>query len=118
MGEESLELGLKLPVPVVKPELVNALLRVLRQEKRWMTAIELAGCIGGTNDRLIRKAASAAAPSVVSWPGSPGYKAWEHCTVDEINHAMDAFGAQITDMIKRLNLYRSAYYRRFRGEGR
>ena len=52
---------------------------------------------------------------IVSFPGSPGYKLWANCSVEEINHAIEAFESQARDMIKRANLFRRAYHRRFRG---
>jgi hypothetical protein len=125
--DNSLDLGLKLPAPEVSPEqveqLVNVLMRGLHwltEEERtdangWMTAAQIASQLEDMSDRQVRKIAGAAAPAVVSFPGSPGYKLWGACTVDEINHAIEAFEAQATDMIKRANLYRSAYHRRFRG---
>jgi len=111
---EPLDLGLKLPAPAVTPEQVAQLVDVLRAGGGWMTATEIAARIEGVTERSIRKVASAAAPAVVSYPGSPGYKLWASCTVDEINHAIEAFESQARDMIKRANLFRRAYHRRFR----
>lgn len=122
MRDNSLDLGLKLPAPEVSPEQVEQLVAVLREgpaDKEewtgWMTAAEIAGKIEGATERKVRKTASAAAPAVVSFPGSPGYKLWASCTVAEINHAIASFEAQATDMIRRANLYRRAYHRRFSG---
>ena len=130
MIEQTLELGLKLPAPEVTPEQVKQLVEVLqegpqgdpkneRDRKRraagWMTAEEIAVRMVETSERDVRKIASAAAPQIVSYPGSPGYKLWASCSVEEINHSIAAFEAQATDMIKRANLYRAAYHRRFRG---
>lgn len=118
---ENLELGLKLPAPEVSPEQIEQLVNVLvagPDDKEgwtgWMTAEQIAGKMDDASERKVRKIASAAAPAVVSFPGSPGYKVWALCTVDEINHAIEAFEAQATDMIKRANEYRRAYHRRFR----
>jgi hypothetical protein len=125
--DETAELGLRLPAPEATPEQVEQLVNVLvaglhwlPEEERtkangWMTAAQIASQLEGISDRQVRKIASAAAAAVVSFPGSPGYKLWGACTVDEINHAIEAFEAQATDMIKRANLYRRAYHRRFRG---
>lgn len=127
MRDNSLDLGLKLPAPEVSPEQVERLVAVLRkglhwltEEERlkagqWMTAAQIASQLTDVSDRTVRKIASAAAPAVVSFPGSPGYKLWAACSLEEINHAIEAFEAQATDMIKRANLYRQAYHRRFRG---
>lgn len=111
---ENGELALKLPAPAVTPEQVEQLVAVLRAGAGWMTAAQIAQQMPGTNERSVRKVASAAAPAVVSYPGSPGYKVWALCTVAEIDHAILAFEAQARDMIKRAHLYRQAYHRRFR----
>lgn len=114
MSSEPLELGLKLPAPAVTPAQIEQLVAVLRDGGGWMTAAEVAAQIEHATERSVRKVASAAAPAVVSYPGSPGYKLWADCTVDEINHAIEAFESQARDMIKRANLFRQAYHRRFR----
>lgn len=124
--EENRLLALKLPAPEVSPEQVADLVRVLakgphwlpeelrKKQGAWMTAAQIASQMEDTTDREVRKIASAAAAGVVSYPGSPGYKLWAQCTVDEINHAIEAFEAQAREMIKRANHYRRAYHRRFR----
>ncbi len=126
MRDNSLDLGLKLPAPEVSEaqieQLVNVLFKGLHwlpEEERikangWMTAAQIASQMEDMSDRLVRKIAGAAAPGVVSYPGSPGYKLWGACTIEEINHAIEAFEAQAKDMIKRASLYRRAYHRRFR----
>lgn len=111
---EPLELGLKLPAPAVTPEQIEQLVAVLREGGAWMTASQIAAKIEGATERSIRKIASAAAPAVVSYPGSPGYKLWANCSVAEISHAIEAFESQARDMIKRAHLFRQAYHRRFR----
>jgi hypothetical protein len=45
----------------------------------------------GWNERTVRALASAARPRVVSYPGSPGYKLWDYCTVEEHEKCMNAF---------------------------
>ena len=57
----------------------------------------------------------AAMPQIVSYPGSPGYRLFQHCTIEEINHCIKAFESQGRDMLKRAVVYRQAYHRRFRG---
>lgn len=111
---DTLELGLQLPGPAVPSAEVERLVAVLREGGGWMTAEEIAAKMEKTTERRIRKVASAAAPAIVSFPGSPGYKLWANCTVEEINHAIEAFESQARDMIKRANLFRRAYHRRFR----
>lgn len=127
MIDQSLDLGLKLPAPEISPEQIAQLVAVigrglhwLPEEDRakaagWMTAEQIASQMEEVSDRKVRKIASAAAPAVVSYPGSPGYKLWAACSVEEINHAIESFEAQARDMIKRAHLYRQAYHARFRG---
>ena len=110
-----LELGITVPEPEVSPAEIEALVRVLFDAGTWLTAAEIAAKVGGVSDRFVRKVASAACPAVVSYPGSPGYKLWNLCTVEEINHAIDAIESQAKDMLKRAVLYRQAYHKRFRG---
>ncbi len=115
------ELGLKLPAPAITADDVARLVEVLRCAKQedngWMTAQEIAAVIGeGTTERDVRKIASAAAPAVVSYPGSRGYKLWQRCTVEEIYHCIETFESQGREMIKRALVYRQAYHRRFRGQ--
>ena len=119
MVAEQLVLAVKTPAPEVSPEQVERLVAVLREadkkENYWMTAQQIAGRLD-LSERLTRKIASASAPTIVSYPGSPGYKLWSLCTIEEINHAIESFEAQARDMIKRAHLYRMAYHRRFRGQ--
>lgn len=81
----------------------------------WQTAEDLSVRSGGWSDRKVRRVASAAVPGVVSYPGSPGYCLWDECTIDEINHAIEAFESQARDMAARALIYRQAYHARYRG---
>lgn len=89
-------------------------MRVLSEKNEWLTAEELAALLK-FNDRKVRKVAAAAMPQVVSYPGSPGYRLFSACTLEEINHCIEAFQSQGRDMFKRSSLYLQAYHRRFRG---
>jgi hypothetical protein len=116
------ELALALPPPAIGPEEVEQLVSILRsvietdQNKGWMTAAEIAAQIGEEgSERRVRKVASAAAPAVVSFPGSRGYKLWQFCSVEEIHHCMESFESQGREMFKRALVYRRAYHKRFRG---
>lgn len=129
---ESLELPLKIQAPEISPEQVEQLVGVLERADQhreamipgkrrppagWMTAAEIASVMGDeTTDRDVRAIASVACPAVVSYPGSPGYKLWQLCTLEGINHCIDAIESQARDMLKRSVMYRQAYYRRFRGQ--
>jgi len=117
---EQLDLAVPLPPPEVTTEQIERLVGVLGaagiETGGWLTAAEIAALLGArVSDRTVRKIASAAAPVVVSYPGSPGYKLWARCEVEEINHCIEAFESQGRDMMKRAVLYRQAYHRRFRG---
>jgi hypothetical protein len=103
------------PAPKVSVAQVEALVAVLTG-KGWVEAAELARQLGEKwSDRKVRAVARAAAPGIVSYPGSPGYKIWGECSVEEIDHAIAAFESQANDMTARALLYRNAYHRRFRG---
>lgn len=116
MKDETAELPLHLPSPEVSAEEVAQLVAVLTEAAGWLTAKEIAAQMGeGVSDRTVRAIASAACPAVVSFPGSRGYKLWQLCEIGEINHCIEAFESQGSDMIKRAVLYRQAYHRRFRG---
>jgi hypothetical protein len=104
------------PEPEVSEAEIARLVAVLREAGDWLTAREIAARMGeGVSDRAVRAIASAAAPAVVSFPGSKGYKLWQLCTVAEVSHAIEAIESQGKDMIKRAVLYRQAYHRRWHG---
>ena len=137
MIDGTIELALKLPEPAVSAEDIEQLIGVLDRASKeplivepvkrprqpgWFTAAEIAERMGMEADesldqagRWVRKIASSACPAVVSYPGSPGYKLWQLCTIEEIDHCIEAFESQGRDMLKRSVLYRQAYHRRFRG---
>ncbi len=123
---ETAELPLALPEPEISAAEMERLVALLadlkswqdKHEERdgWATAHELATKLGDeVSDRWVRKVASAACPAIVSFPGSRGYKLWQLCTVEEINHCIESFESQGSDMLKRAVVYRRAYHRRFRG---
>lgn len=123
-----LDLPLQMPAPAVSADAVELLVKILagaeawlkaqeiEDAEGWMTANQIAGQMGDdVTERAVRKVASAAAPAVVSFPGSRGYKLWQLCSVEEINHCIESFESQGKDMFKRAILYRRAYHARFRG---
>lgn len=116
MSETATELALTLPEPEVTAEEIARLVAVLHEAGGWLTAAKIAEQLGqGATDREVRKIASAAGAAVVSYPGSKGYKLWQLCTVEEIDHCITAFESQGRDMFSRAVKYRVAYARRFRG---
>lgn len=112
---DQLALPIRAPAPVVSIENVRAVVAVLKECTAWLTAEQIATQTG-FSDRKVRLVAAAAMPQIVSFPGSPGYRLFEHCTIEEINHCIESFESQGRDMLKRAVLYRQAYHRRFRGQ--
>ena len=103
------ELSIELAEPEISAEDIERLVAVLGQWESarkpvepgdrlrpagWLTAAEI-GAKLDASDRFVRKAASAARPAVVSYPGSPGYKLWQLCTIEEINHCIEAIESQL-----------------------
>lgn len=111
--QAQLELSMRTPAPTVTPDEVARMVAELGFKVEWMTAAELSEALG-LNDRKVRAIAAAAMPQIVSFPGSPGYRLFEHCTVAEITRCIDAFQSQGSDMLKRAVLYSTAYHRRLR----
>ena len=112
--QAQLELSMRTPAPKVTPDQIARVVAELGFKGTWMTADELAIALG-MNDRKVRAIADAAMPQIVSFPGSPGYRLFQHCTVAEITRCIDAFQSQGRDMLKRAVLYSTAYHRRLRG---
>lgn len=131
MNDTALLPGIKLAAPQISIEEIERVVAVLAKGQLrpgkdnapptldfWMTAEEIAAAIGASLsfERRVRKIASAAAPRIVSFPGSPGYKLWENCLNEEINHCIDSIQSQADDMAKRAQVYRRAYHSRYRGK--
>jgi hypothetical protein len=66
----------------------------------WTTAGQLAERLG-LSDRTVRKLAEASEGQIVSAPGCPGYKHFDHCTAEEIARASDKLRSQARLMLKR-----------------
>lgn len=101
--------------PAVKMCHVRALTGTLKQVSRWITRKELAAELGDSTpafERKLRAVASVAAPVVVSYPGSPGYKHFDAASDQEIEHCIAAFRASASDQTRRANLYQNALNRR------
>lgn len=102
--------------PVVSVEDVKRLVGLLRAHKGWITRRALADSFGGGDraERQIRAVAEAARPVVVSFPGSPGYRLWDHCTIEEIDRCIATFESTGRKQLQAAHTYRLAYHRRFR----
>lgn len=100
--------------PVITPADVERLVAVLAAGE-WMTAAEISVALYGADTeghkRRVRATASAAAPGVVSYPGSPGYKLWQRCSADELHACINAYTTQTDDMRRRRDLYRRRLHR-------
>lgn len=55
----------------------------------------------GLSDRTVRKLAEASDGQIVSAPGCPGYKHFDHCTPAELARAADKPRSQARLMLKR-----------------
>jgi hypothetical protein len=101
--------------PAVSVRDVQRLVKVLEAAPDWLSAEALANALFGktteTAKRKVRSIANAAGDAVFSYPGSPGYRLWERCTVEEIRHGLDAWDAQIRDMRLRSVHFRRRYFR-------
>lgn len=101
--------------PKITTDDVERLVAVLDKEEKWATAEDLAlklyGVATETKKRLVRAAAAAAGDGVVSYPGSPGYKLWRRCTVDELHACLASWQAQTADMKRRRDIYRMRLHR-------
>lgn len=98
---------------------VERLVKVLSNAGKQLTASEIAlqvyGLVTEDNKRKIRAVAAAARPRIVSFPGSPGYKLWEACTIEEINHCIETFNSSGREALKIAVTYSLALHRRYRG---
>lgn len=77
----------------------------------WRTAGQLATDLGWT-DRKVREVASTSQGAIVSFPGSPGYRLFSACSVEEINHAVNAMLSQARDMTARAVATERMYHSR------
>jgi len=84
------------------------LLSILR-DGRWHTAKELK--VYGFSDRELRDLVENSDGQILSFPGAPGYKLFDHVTIDEIEQAK-ALLNQGQAMIRRFLRYRKPYHRR------
>ena len=75
----------------------------------WTTAGQLADRLQ-LSDRTVRKLAEASEGQIVSAPGCPGYKHFDHCTAEEIARAADKLRSQARLMLQRsIRLRRKAH---------
>jgi hypothetical protein len=98
MNEQAqLDLFAPRPAPVPAGE-IDRLLAFLAGRTGWTTAKEISAAIGLT-DRQIRQLARDHRGSILSGPGSPGYKLIADATLDEINHTADRLRSQAREML-------------------
>jgi hypothetical protein len=80
------------PAPA-PPSDIERLLAYLTTHSGWVPAKQLLADLG-FSDRKVRQLAEQSDALVVSWPGSPGYRHFSHCTAEELAHAADAHISQ------------------------
>lgn len=95
--QAQLDLFAPRPAPVPAGE-IDRLLAFLAGRPGWTTAREITAAIGLT-DRQIRQLARDHRGSILSGPGSPGYKLIADATLEEINHTADRLRSQAREML-------------------
>lgn len=81
---------------VVTPDHVKWLINRLRGNG-WVTSSDL-GASTENEKRAVRAIAAATNGAVVSYPGSPGYKLLDECTLEELRHGDRAMRSQLREM--------------------
>ena len=101
--------------PNIEVAEVERLVAVLEGAAGWMVAAEIAVALWArdseANKRRVRAIASAAGYRVVSYAGSPGYKLWTRCTVDELHACVAAYTSQVNAEMRRRDIYRVQLHR-------
>jgi hypothetical protein len=110
--QAELDLTPRPPAPASATE-VDRLLAHLATTTDWTSAKRLAEALDLT-DRKIRQLAEQSDGLIVSAPGMPGYKHFDHCTPAEIAHAADAFRSQARQMLARSIKLRNRAHRTIR----
>lgn len=77
---------------------IDRLLRFLAGRPGWTTAKEITAALQ-LSDRQIRQLAREHRSSILSGPGSPGYKLIADATLEEINHTADRLRSQAREML-------------------
>ena len=77
---------------------IDCLLAFLAGRPGWTTARQITAAIG-LSDRQIRQLARDHRGSILSGPGSPGYKLIADATLEEINHTADRLRSQAREML-------------------
>jgi hypothetical protein len=78
--------------------LVGELKRLRNDQNRgWIKAREL-GAVTEAQKRVLREIAEFGEGKVVSYPGSPGYKLLNDCTLEELRHGDRAMRSQLRAM--------------------
>lgn len=99
--------------PKATPAQVATIVNFLRG-RDWTLRREIEEAVG-LSDRIIRAAAKASRPRIVSSPGSRGYKLWEHCTTEELHHCMESIRSQRDDMDETYLVMNRAFHAGYRG---
>jgi hypothetical protein len=81
--------------------LVGELKRLRTKDNRgWIKSREL-GAVTEAQKRRLREVAEFGEGKVVSYPGSPGYKLLNDCSLEELRHGDRAVRSQIRGMAKK-----------------
>lgn len=94
--------------PDVSPEQVEAFVQYLTG-RDWTYRRQIEADTGW-DERLVRALSRAARPRVVSYPGSPGYKLWNRCTVEELDKCIRAYRAVRDDAYESYLIFWKEYH--------
>lgn len=100
--------------PKVTVDDVRRLVVYLEGKKVW-TKRHVIESETGIPDRIVRASARAGRPRIVSYPGSAGYKLWEHCTVAELATYMNTVRNVRDDADQWFTIISRAYHSGYRG---
>lgn len=99
--QQLLELTAAPPEAAAVHWLIDELLRLRTPENRgWIKSREL-GAVTETQKRRIREIAELGQGQIVSYPGSPGYKLLDDCSLEELRHGDRAVRSQIRVMARK-----------------
>ncbi|HWM26552.1 MAG TPA: hypothetical protein VNP98_17175 [Chthoniobacterales bacterium] len=96
-----LELSTKRRAPRVTQADVDWFIDQLRGKTEWLSAAHL-GATTEAQRRRLRKIAEAAKGKIISFPGSPGYKLLDNCTLKELRRCDAAVRSQTRRMEAKL----------------
>jgi hypothetical protein len=107
------QLDLVLPPSKVDLDWLIGELKRLRSDRNggWIKSRELGIALTEAQKRRIREIKQMSKGAVVAWPGSPGYKLLNDCTLEELRHGDRAMRSQLRAMAAEVAAYLAAHAR-------